>query len=30
MYDPVQSVPMTVGMLKSLKEVLRVSLYRFF
>ena len=29
LYDPVQSVPMTVGMLKSLREALRVSLYRF-
>ena len=28
--DPVPSVPMIVGMLKSLREALRVSLYRFF
>ena len=28
--DPVKSVPTTVGMLKSLREALRVSLYRFF
>ena len=27
---PVQFVPMTVGMLQSLREALRVSLYRFF